>query len=294
MMPSAIPYILSRFGDCSIEDIGPHELQLFLNALSEKYSNDNMGLILSLLKDLMEYARRRKYIEDDPAEDLFQPKAQTHPKQWADNRELMILFDAVNDPMDKCYLACAIFLALRSAELFGMRWKDFDFEELTFAVSASAYRGVLYEGVAKTDDSHKPLPLAEEILRSVLRWRDVCPDSSSEALVFPCVPKRGRNKGKATPWKSYEYLNRRIRPLAQQLGINTNQLTNRVLRRTALDDVAKSHSERNAHGLARHTTGGKTLRIHYLHSVPKDVRDAVETRTARLLALAPNHEKNAA
>jgi integrase len=295
-------YILDKIGDYAIEDITRGQLQIFLNTLADKYARGTMERIISLLKGLFEYATESDYIGKNPAKSVYLPQAKTHPKQWADRKQLANLFGAVTDRMDKCYLACAIFLALRSAELFGMKWKAFNFDELTFRVSSTAYRGVLYDDNAKTDASRKPIPMDELILPFIEEWREVCPDSSPDALVFPCMPSRGRDKGKIIPWRSYEFVNRRIRPLAKLLEIDPSLVTSQVMRRSALDDVAKNYSKGVAQWVARHapenSTPGmaqnSTLETHYLDSVPKDVRDAIKTRTAKVLASVPSREKTSA
>jgi hypothetical protein len=74
------------------------------------------------------------------------------------------------------------------------------------------------------------------------------------------------------------------------------------MRRSALDDVAKNYSKGVAQWVARHapenSTPGmaqnSTLETHYLDSVPKDVRDAIKTRTAKVLASVPSREKTSA
>jgi integrase len=284
-------YILSEFGDRAIEDIGPTELQLFLNTLAEKYSRGTMRTIHSLLKGLMQHARRRKYIDDDPTEDLYIPRAKKHPKRWADDDQLAALFSAAEDLMDRCFLACAIFMALRSAELFGMQWKGFDFEQLTYTVSSTAYKSILYEDNAKTDSSRQPVPVDELILPYIEAWHRVCPDPSPDALVFPWVPSRGDNMGKTIPWQSYKYINQRIRPLAKKLGIDPTLITNQVMRRTAIDDVAERDSAKDAQGLGRHSQA--TTRKYYLRCVPKNVREAVRARTASIFGCMPDQAQKA-
>lgn len=284
-------YILSKFGDRAIEDIGPSDLQLFLNELANRYCRGTIATILSLLKGLMQHARRRKYIDEDPAEELFMPQAKEHPKHWADEDQLVALFNAAEDLMDLCFLACAIYLALRSAELFGMQWKGFDFEQLTYTVRSTAYKAKLYEDNAKTDSSRQPVPVPEVILPFIDAWHRACPDPSPDALIFPCMPSRGVNKGKTLPWQSYKYILQRIRPLAKRIGIDPKLITVQVLRRSAIDELAVTDSENAAQGLGRHEL--KTTKRYYLRSVPKNVRDAVSARAERMIGCMPVRKQKA-
>jgi integrase len=282
-------YILSEFGGRAIEDIRPSELQMFLNelAFANGYSRGTIATILSLLNGLMQHAKRRKYIDEDPTEELFMPQAKKPQKHWADDDQLAALFIAAEDLMDRCFLACAIFLALRSAELFGMQWKGFDFEQLTYTVASTAYKAKLYEDNAKTDSSRQPVPVVELILPFIEAWHRACPDPSPDALVFPCMPSHGVNKGKILPWQSYQYINQRIRPLAKKLGIDPKLITSQVFRRSAIDALAVMESAKAAQGLGRHDSD--TTRKYYLRSVPKNVREAVRARTESMIGCMPVH-----
>jgi integrase len=280
-------YILSRFGDRAIEDIGASELQLFLNELATRYCHGTIATILSLLSGLLQHARRRKYIDEDPTEELFLPRAKKPQKRWADDDQLAALFIAAEDLMDKCFLACAIFLALRSAELFGMQWKGFDFEKLTYTVGSTAYKAKLYEDNAKTDSSRQPVPLVDLIVPYILAWHRACPDPSLDALVFPRMPRQGVGKGNTVPWQSYQFINQRIRPLAKRLGIDPKLITSQVFRRSAIDALAVMESAKAAQGLGRHDS--ETTRKYYLRSVPRNVREAVRARTEGMIGSVPTN-----
>jgi integrase len=45
---------------------------------------------------------------------------------------------------------------LRRSELFGLQWKDFDFEKLTIEIRRSIYEQTI--GKCKTQNSQKPYP----------------------------------------------------------------------------------------------------------------------------------------
>lgn len=274
-------YILKHLGDKAVEDIGATELQLHLNNLSEQYSRTTLTEIVSNLRGIMKNARKRGYIHDDPTEDLYIPQAKLKPKQWAREDQLAALFDAVSHPMDQCFVACMIFLALRSAEIVGMKWKGFDFDSMTYTVSSTAYRNTVYDNNAKTERSKSPVAIDDLILPYIQAWHRICPDPSPEALVFGHTPIRGKNKGNTVPWTAYDYINQRIRPAAKKAGIDPSVITVQVTRRSAIDSIAANSSLCDAQGLGRHSQA--TTRNYYLQSVPKDVRDASKARNARIL-----------
>jgi len=63
-------------------------------------------------------------------------------------------------------------LGLRASEIVGLQWKNFDFEKSTLLVQ----RGVVHGRVddVKTEYSRDSVPIAPELAREMLSYRDRC------------------------------------------------------------------------------------------------------------------------
>ena len=81
---------------------------------------------------------------------------------------------------------------LRKGELAGLKWWDFDFEQLDANVQRSVVDQVV--GRCKTEASQKRIPLDEYTLRDLLAWRQVTPFRAPEDFVFAATSSRaGKN-----------------------------------------------------------------------------------------------------
>jgi hypothetical protein len=49
----------------------------------------------------------------------------------------------------------------------------------------TAYEGKLFPGKVKTNASWNAVPIPEDIRPIIEAWKQVCPDTSPEALMFP-------------------------------------------------------------------------------------------------------------
>ena len=61
---------------------------------------------------------------------------------------------------------------LRQSELFGLKWRDVDFQHGELSVTRSIVFGVV--GRCKTESSQKPVPLHPQLRDALLTWRATC------------------------------------------------------------------------------------------------------------------------
>jgi integrase len=101
---------------------------------------------------------------------------------------------------------------LRISEATGLKWEDLDFEKGV----ANVFRGVVSNrvGDVKTEVSAKPVPLHPYQVEDLKAWRAVSKYNRDSDWVFASDRKKG-----AAPLWSNTLLDRRIRPLAEKLGI---------------------------------------------------------------------------
>lgn len=95
----------------------------------------------------------------------------------------------------------------------------------------TAYEGKLYKGRLKSKASRAPIPFPSQSRTVIEAWRRLSPDPSTEAPMFPAFG-RGDRKGEAVPREAKNFLNWRIRPISQRVGIPDRLVTFQVMRRS--------------------------------------------------------------
>ena len=79
---------------------------------------------------------------------------------------------------------------LRQSEIFGLKWRDIDFERGTMSVIRSIVYGVV--GPCKTESSQKPVPMHPTLADALTQWRNRCTYIKPEDWVFASKRYRGR------------------------------------------------------------------------------------------------------
>ena len=101
---------------------------------------------------------------------------------------------------------------LRMSELFGLKWKDVDFDANEISVVRSIVMQVT--GPCKTESSQKPIPLDPYLAEALRAWLEHVRYNRPEDWVFANPRMKGRQ-----PYWGQEIMRRVIRPIALQLGI---------------------------------------------------------------------------
>lgn len=71
---------------------------------------------------------------------------------------------------------------LTQGELFGLKWRDIDFEHGDMNVIRSIVCGV--EGCCKTESSQKPVPMHPQLAAALIAWREQCRFKTGDDWVF--------------------------------------------------------------------------------------------------------------
>src|SRR5262249_26637307 len=79
---------------------------------------------------------------------------------------------------------------LRVSELLGLRWQDCDFEAKVINLA----RGIVRQRDTqmKTEQSRKPIPMADGIANVLMDWRAECACNQPEDYVFASVDMEGK------------------------------------------------------------------------------------------------------
>jgi integrase len=100
---------------------------------------------------------------------------------------------------------------LRMSELFGLKWKDIDFEANEISVVRSIVMQVT--GPCKTESSQRPIPLDPCLAEALQVWRQHVRYGGPEDWVFANPRMKGRQ-----PYWGQEIMRKLIQPIAIQRG----------------------------------------------------------------------------
>jgi integrase len=113
---------------------------------------------------------------------------------------------------------------LRQGEIFGLKWRDVDFEHGELNVIQSMVCGVV--GACKTESSQRLVPLHHRLAAALFAWRPNCNFKTQDDWVFASRLHDGRK-----PYWGPVILRKYIQPAAQKLGIH-KQIGWHTFRRT--------------------------------------------------------------
>ncbi len=116
-------------------------------------------------------------------------------------------------------LRWAVFVGRVPARTLASRGKSYAFDH--FIIYDTAYEGTLYEGNVMTEDSRARIPIPQRVRPYIEAWRQVCPDPSPDALMFPTKGHR-KNKSSAShlgQFRAKNFFKWRVWPITDKLGI---------------------------------------------------------------------------
>ena len=273
-------YIGAAFSTRALGSITEYDLQVFLNKLAmDEFSDSIVRHCYTLLKSVFKMARKQKFIDENPAEDIFKPETKPVKKPVSKAEYIRALYQAVEDERDHALMCAGLFCAPRTSEAFGLTWKAYHGDHFIF--EDTAWEGELQEGVMKTDASRAAVYIPKDIRWSFERWRSLCPDTRPEALMFPT--NRVGKSGAPVPMRPKNFMKYRIWPIADRLEIPRKLITFQVMRRTLATDLQEFGSLKDAQAALRHKNPGTTAGI-YIQPVEERVAAALEARTQAVLS----------
>ena len=268
-------YLVEKFADVPLSKIGTFEIQMQLNNLAAKFSESIVKHAYVNVRSIMRSAQKLKFILENPAEDVKMPETKAVRRRTMTAQQIANLIGAVEDPHDLCLMSIGLFCATRTSETFGLQWKSYLGDRLV--VHGTAYEGHLYEGKTKTEASAQAIPVPEDIQPIIEAWREICPDTSPDALMFP-TSGRGPRENETVPRHAKNFLRWRIHPIAKKLGIPAELVTFQVMRRTLGTDLQQHGTMKDAQQILRHASIRTTANV-YMQPIPASVVSAINSRT---------------
>jgi integrase len=262
--------LIDEFDDVPLENFDKFTLQTHINKLAKTRCKDTVLQIRAYLRDIFAEAVDQGFLVKDPAR-----KVKT-PTQLRPTDKTTLTWDQLRDVLAKTDLRDWILLqldmgnALRPGELFALRWRGFDATACAMMLTETIYKGKIRPW-GKTRGSLTRIPIAEELARDLVAWREQCPDPSPEAFIF------------AAPGGGFmdpsNYRKRVLQKLAQELGLP--KLTFQVIRRTIATLAQKKGTVKDVQAILRHTRAGTTTDV-YMQEIAESVRATVNSIHAEL------------
>jgi integrase len=271
-------YLLSFLGDLPLRKAGTFELQVLLNRLAKDYSDSVVRHAYVNLKAIFRTARKMKFISENPAEDVAMPETKPVDRPVLAATQIADLINAIDDPRDLCLLCIGIFCGTRASEVFGLQWKSWQEDKLV--PYGTVFEGQFFPGKLKTLQSRESMPVPEHIRPMIEAWKEICPDTSPDALMFPTFGRKSRI-GQDVPQCSKNFLRWRVFPIAERLGIPRRLMTFQVMRRTLGTDLQQFGSMKDAQRILRHADIKTTGNV-YVQAIPESVMGAINRRTASI------------
>ena len=261
-------YLGPGFGNTLLADIDAAMIATFFGKVRQKRTRWVVLKCWTLLKSILEDAVDDEFLQRHPMRKLPRPKTKIPNKPTLAGGLIARVLDAVKEnAFVSAVLHIAAFCAVRTSEVFGLRWRSFRDDH--FLIRDSAWNGKLLEDATKTGERRVAIPPATQ--QAILRWRKDAKDTSPEALMFPSK--------KGTPMSAHNFHNRILRPLRNKLGLDV-PLTFQVLRRSHATRNQRTPKDAQAH--LGHRSIVTTMDI-YAQEIPASVRQMVEDDEAAVL-----------
>ncbi len=155
---------------------------------------------------------------------------------------------------------------MRRGEVLATQWCDVDFGKRTLNIRKSIWHQHL--GPVKTDESERVMPLDDEMIADLLRWRSETPYARDQDWIFASA----RMKGRQPLWPE-GIMRNYIRPAARRAKLN-KPMAWHVFRHTFSTLLAENEEDvKTVQSLMRHANSNITMNI-YTHAVSSKKRRA--------------------
>lgn len=271
-------WILPRWRNYTLSAINAGEVELWLRSLP--LARATCAKIRNLMSVVFNHAIRHQLYSHNPIRLVRQSAKRRKIPVVLSAGEVQQLSDALA-LRERTLVLLDVGTGLRMSELFGLKWKDVDFNANEISVVRSIVMQVT--GPCKTESSQKPIPLDPYLAEALQAWLEHVRYNRPEDWVFANPRMKGRQ-----PYWGQEIMRRVIRPIAIQLGItkhigwHTFRHTYSTLLRANRADIKVMQE------LLRHASSRVTMDT-YTQAVTAQKRKAQSgvIRLLRVRAMAP-------
>lgn len=203
-------WILPKWGHYELRHVRTIEVEAWLRGLP--LAKSSCAKIRNVMSVLFNHACRYEFFERNPIRLVRQSAKRKAAPNVLTPGEIKTLVNGLN-LREKTLVLLAASTGLRQSEMFGLKWRDIDFDLKTINVTRSILYGVV--GQCKTEASQKPVPVHPLLLQAFAAWRQQQPHKRPDDWVFASKRHRGQK-----PIWGQTILRKFIRPRAQEIGID--------------------------------------------------------------------------
>lgn len=172
-------HIRPRWGEELLEDVRPAHVQQWLDDYPA--SRQIKSYVKNLMRTLFQRAIWWEMIDRNPLAQIREPRKRLKQPRVINAEQFRALLAELKEPFRTMAVAAGC-LGLRVSELIGLKWSDFDFEQMTLTIHRSVVEGEINE--TKTDASESTLPLDFGLARVFLAEKARQNGSGSNGWVF--------------------------------------------------------------------------------------------------------------
>jgi integrase len=176
--------VMAFYGaDTALSTIDADAIDRFRRDLLSKVSRRTAQKVLVILHGLLKYAKRRRWIVTNPAEDAEKVTVRRRTEfAVLSPAEVAAVARKAADDQEAALFTVAAFSGLRMGELRALRWRDVDFTNRLIHVRRSVWRTV--EGTPKSGKA-RSVPLIDQAARALdgLSRRDFFTDPADRVFV---------------------------------------------------------------------------------------------------------------
>jgi integrase len=188
-----IRWIKPRWGNFNLTDVRTIAVETWLRELrrrdGEDLANSTKAKIRNLMSVLFNHAIRYECLEKNPITLVRQSAQRRSIPPVLEPDEVQCLLAQLDNPF-RVMVLLDVTTGLRRSELFALKWKDIDFNNLLIAVKRSIFLGVV--GACKNETSRESVPLSLNVAADLWLWKETTSYSDSDDWVFASPRRKGK------------------------------------------------------------------------------------------------------
>jgi len=273
-------WIAPRWGKYGLTEVRTIEVEHWLRQLTlrdgRKMARGSKAKIRNTMQALFNHAIRWEWLPQnaDPISKVRQSAKRERIPDILDIAEIRALLAELK-LRERVLVLLAVTTGLRRGELFGLKWKDVDFDQLQISVTRSIVQQVV--GRCKTEASQRPVPLDPAVAEMLKEWKQAARYNEPNHWLFASCMKDGR-----LPIWPDRLLYQVLLPAARKAGIAKRLGYHSFRRTTASLLKANGVDVKIVQELMRHANSNITMNI-YAQALTPAKREAQNKLAAMIL-----------
>jgi integrase len=188
-----IRWIKPYWGSCRLTDVRTIAVETWLRELrrrdGEDLANSTKAKIRNVMSVLFNHAIRYEWLGRNPITLVRQSAQRRSVPPVLEPAEDQLLLTQLENPF-RVMVLLDVTTGLRRSELFALKWKDIDFNNLLIAVKRSIFLGVV--GACKSETSRQSVPLSLNVAADLWLWKESTRYPEANDWVFASPRRKGK------------------------------------------------------------------------------------------------------